>query len=108
MEPALASDCVDIAGDLIAARRYRAARRLLTAEPALSQRGHALLGRAHLGMKDYERALHHLGQAAERDPADLETLIHLARACTASGRPHSAIRILEDLTAGQPGSCRSL
>ena len=34
MEPALASDYVDIAGDLIAARRYRAARRLLTAEPA--------------------------------------------------------------------------
>jgi Flp pilus assembly protein TadD len=102
MEPALASDRVDIAGDLIAARRYRAARRLLTAEPALSQRGHALLGRAHLGMKDYEHALHHLGRAAEQDPADLETLIHLARACTASGRPHSAIRILEDLCAGNP------
>src|SRR5688572_14779364 len=102
MEPALALDCVDIASDLIAARRYRAARRLLAAEPALSQRGHALLGRAHLGMKDYERALHHLSQAAERDPADLETLIHLARACTASGRPHSATRILEDLTAARP------
>jgi hypothetical protein len=102
MEPALASDCVDIARDLIAARRYRAARRLLTAEPALSQRGHALLGRAHLGMKDHDRALHHLGLAAGQDPADLETLIHLARACTASGRPHSAIRILEDLTAGNP------
>jgi predicted O-methyltransferase YrrM len=102
MEPALASDCVDIAGNMIASRRYRAARRLLTAEPVLSQRGHALLGRAHLGMKDYERALHHLGQAAEQDAADLETLIHLARACTASGRPHSAIRILEDLTAANP------
>ena len=102
MEPALASDCVDSAGDLIAARRYRAARRLLMAESALSQRGHALLGRAHLGMKDHDRALHHLGLAAEQEPADLETLIHLARACTASGRPHSAIRILEDLTAGKP------
>jgi hypothetical protein len=60
MEPALASDRVDSAGDLIAARRYRAARRLLKAEPVLSQRGHALLGRAYLGMKDYEPALHHL------------------------------------------------
>ena len=48
------------------------------------------------------------GWRRSMDPADLETLIHLARACTASGRPHSAIRILEALTAGQPGSCRSL
>src|SRR5688500_12588377 len=102
MEPALASDCMEIASDMIAARRYRAARRLLTAERVLSQRGHALLGRTHPGMKDYERALHHLGLAAEQDPADLETLIQLARACTASGRPHAAIRILEDLCAGNP------
>jgi hypothetical protein len=102
MEPALASDRVDSAGDLIAARRYRAARRLLKAEPVLSQRGHALLGRAHLGMKDYEPALHHLELAVQSDPADFDSLIHLARACTASGRPHSAIRILEDLTAVNP------
>jgi Flp pilus assembly protein TadD len=102
MEPALATDCVELAGDLIAGRRYRAARRLLTAQGILSQRGHALLGRAHLGMKDYEAALHHLGMAAERDPADLDSLVHLARACTASGRPHSAIRILEGLIAADP------
>jgi tetratricopeptide (TPR) repeat protein len=102
MEPAVASDYEDIAGRMIAAKRYRAARRLLTGRAELSRRGHALLGRAHLGMKDYEPALHHLGAAAEMAPDDLETLIHLARACTASGRPHTAIRILERVTAACP------
>jgi Flp pilus assembly protein TadD/predicted O-methyltransferase YrrM len=99
MEPALASEYEDIAVGMIAARRYRAARRLLMGRTGLSQRGHALLGRAHLGMKDYEPALQHLGAAVEMAPDDLETLIHLARACTASGRPHTAIRILERVTA---------
>jgi tetratricopeptide (TPR) repeat protein len=102
MEPAVASDLEDIAGDMIAAKRYRAARRLLMAQEVLSQRGHALLGRAHLGMKDYEPALLHLGQAAEMAPDDLDTLIYLARACTASGRPHTAIRMLERVTAASP------
>jgi tetratricopeptide (TPR) repeat protein len=102
MEPAVASDHEDIAGGMIAAKRYRAARRLLMDRPELSRRGHALLGRAHLGMKDYEPALHHLGTAAEMAPDDLETLIHLARACTASGRPHTAIRMLERVTAACP------
>lgn len=102
MEPAVASDYEDIAGGMIAAKRYRAARRLLMGRAELSQRGHALLGRAHLGMKDFEPALHHLKAAAELAPDDLETLIHLARACTASGRPHTAIRILERVTAACP------
>ena len=53
MEPAPTSDYEDIAGGMIAAKRYRAARRLLMDRPELSGRGHVLLGRAHLGMKDY-------------------------------------------------------
>ena len=108
MEPAVASDYEDIAGGMIAAKRYRAARRLLLAQEVLTGEGHALLGRAHLGMKDFEPALHHLSAAAEMAPDDLETLIHLARACTASGRPHTAIRMLESVTAASPDHAKAL
>ncbi|EWY37997.1 methyltransferase [Skermanella stibiiresistens SB22] len=84
---------------LLVAKRYRAARRLLAAQPDLSAQGHALLGRAHLGMKDFEPALDHLRRAAALDPGDIDIRVHLARALTAAGSPHLAVTLLEPLAA---------
>ncbi|UEM22113.1 tetratricopeptide repeat protein [Skermanella mucosa] len=96
------SDIIEVARGLLAAKRYRAARRLLASRPDLSPCGHALLGTAYLGMKDFEPALAHLRRAAELDPDDAGIRVQLARACTAAGLPHVAVRLLEPLAATPP------
>ncbi|QQP88520.1 class I SAM-dependent methyltransferase [Skermanella sp. TT6] len=95
-------DIIEAARGLIAAKRYRAARRLLASRPDLPPGGLALLGTACLGLKDFQPALLHLRRAADLDPDDIGIRVQLARACTAAGLPHVSIALMEPLAMAPP------
>jgi len=97
------SDALTMAECEIAAGRFSAALRLLTAQPDAAAGRHALLGAAHLGCKHAKAALDHLRRAADEAPGDVAILTLLGRAHQLAADPAAAARVFERLSALAPG-----
>lgn len=96
-------DILAQADALLAAGRFRAARRVLTADGLpLQAAGLGRLGAALIGLNDHAAAHAHLTAALTLSPDDARLRFDLARALNGLGQMHAAVPILADLHAAAP------
>jgi tetratricopeptide (TPR) repeat protein len=96
-------DTLDQVRALLAAGRYRVARRILTQGGVPDDvAGLGLLGAALIGLHDHHAARGHLTAALDLDPQDAGCRLHMARALDGLGLMHAAVPILTALHADHP------
>ncbi|MBP2231456.1 tetratricopeptide (TPR) repeat protein [Azospirillum agricola] len=88
---------------LIDARRYRIALRRLRQDAPAGLERHRLLGLAHLGHREPDKALAHFRRVAAERPDDPDALLHLGQAHQTANAPFPAVRWFERLARLAPG-----
>jgi len=88
---------------LIDARRYRIALRRLKAEAPDGVERDRLLGLAHLGHREPDKALARFRRVLAERPDDAEALLHLGQAHQTANAPFPAVRWFERLLRLAPG-----
>ncbi|WP_448206176.1 protein arginine N-methyltransferase [Azospirillum sp. sgz302134] len=101
-------DVLSAARQLLAARHYKRALRLLAAtgndaDDTAGPERDRLTGMAELGRRDPDAALRFLRRALVQEPGDLETLFHIGHAALAVSDRLHAVRQFERVAAACPG-----